>query len=154
MKKFIALIMLVVLVFTLTACGGKKTETAAAADLPAVMEKFAMGEEMLALESIDLMDNYGIAAEDVKQFAAAVSTTGVNCDEVVMIEATSAEAAARVKSALDNRYQAKLIETENYLPDEHAIIKTCSVTTNGNYVAMIVAPNAEALVKTYNESFK
>ena len=79
-----------------------------------------------------------------------MSTTGINCDEIVMIEAVDADAAARVKTALDNRYQAKLVETENYLPDEYAIIKTCSVTVDGNYVAMIVAPNAEELVKIYN----
>ena len=66
----------------------------------------------------------------------------------------SAEASARVKTALDNRYQAKLNETATYLPAENAIIKTCSVTVNDNYVAMIVAPNAADLVKLYNESFK
>ena len=153
MKKIFALILLVVMVCTLAACGGKKNETKAL-DLPAVMSQFALSDEMLTLEIADLMNNYGIAAEDVKQFAAAVSTTGINCDEIVMIEATSAEAAGRVKTALDNRYQAKLVETENYLPDEYAIIKTCSVTVNGNYVAMIVAPNAEELVKIYNGSAK
>lgn len=152
MKKIFAIILLVAMVCTLAACGGKKGGNTA--DLPAVMEKFALGEEMMSLETADLMDSYGIAAEDVKQFAAAVSTTGINCDEIVMIEATSAEAAARVKTALDNRYQAKLAETENYLPDEYAIIKTCSVNVKGNYVAMIVGPDAEAMVKTYNESFK
>ena len=118
------------------------------------MGKFTLNGEMLKLEVADLMNYYGIAAEDVKQFAAAVSTTGINCDEVVMIEATGAEAAARVKTALDNRYQAKLVETENYLPDEYAIIKTCSVTQKGNYVAMIVAPNAADLVKIYDEAVK
>ena len=73
---------------------------------------------------------------------------------MVLVEAVNADAAARVKTALDNRYQAKLNETQNYLPDEYAIIKTCSVTANGNFVAMIVAPNAAELVKVYNESFK
>ena len=78
----------------------------------------------------------------------------VGCDEVVLVEAKDADAASRVKEALDKRYQAKLNETENYLPDEYAVIKTCSVVMDGNYVAMIVAPNAADLVKIYNESFK
>ena len=119
-----------------------------------MLAKFSFDGEMLALDANDLLDLYGVNSADVKQFAAAVNTSGIDCDEVVLVEAVNADAAARVKTALDNRYQAKLNETENYLPDEYAVIKTCSVTMDGNYVAMIVAPNAEELTKIYRESFK
>ena len=163
MKKYIALILVVVLSLALCACG-KKAEAPAptaaptaapvSADLTAVMAKFTFDGEMMELSAADLLDFYGIEAADVKQHAARIATTGIDCDEVVMIEAVSADAAARVKTALDNRYQAKLNETASYLPDENAIIKTCSVTVSENYVAMIVAPNAADLVKIYNESFK
>ena len=40
---------------------------------------------------------------------------------------------------------AKLNEMENYIPEQYAIIKECSVTVNGNFVAMIVGPNAAKL---------
>lgn len=153
MKKILSIVLLIVLALTLTACGGKK-ETAANVDLASVMSKFTVTGEMMALETADLASFYSIAAEDVKQCAATISTTGIDCEEIVLIEAVNADAAARVKSALDARYQAKLNETENYLPDEYAIIKTCSVASNGNYVSMIVAENAADLVKIYNESFK
>lgn len=152
MKKLISIVLLIVLVLTLSACGGKKE--AKSVNLSEVLAKFSFDGEMMALEVTDLLDLYGIAAEDVKQHAATVNTSGIDCDEVVLVEAANADAAKRVKTALDNRYQAKLNETENYLPDEFAVIKTCSVTTNGNYVAMIVAPNAADMVKVYNESFK
>lgn len=167
MKKYIAVMLIVALSLMLCACG-KKTEAPAptaeptaaptaapvSADLAAVMAKFTFDGEMMDLSVADLLDFYGIEAADVKQHAARIATTGIDCDEVVLIEAVNAEAAARVKTALDNRYQAKLNETDNYLPDENAIIKTCSVTISENYVAMIVAPNAADLVKIYNESFK
>ena len=152
MKKLLSVLLIVTLVFALSACG--KKESAKSANLNEVLAKFSFDGEMMSLDANDLTDLYGINSADVKQFAATVNTTGIDCDEVVLIEAVNADAAARVKAALDARYQAKLNETENYLPDEYAIVKTCSVTTEGNYVAMIVASNAADLTKIYSESFK
>ena len=167
MKKYIAMMLVIALSLMLCACG-KKAEAPAptaeptasptaapvSADLAATMAKFTFDGEMMELSATDLLDFYGIEAADIKQHAACIATTGIDCDEVVLVEAVNADAAARVKTALDNRYQAKLNETENYLAAENAIIKTCSVTISENYVAMIVAPNAADLVKIYNESFK
>lgn len=153
MKKLCAILLLAAMLLTLTACGGKETK-AVNVNLTDVMAKFSLGEELMTLTTDDLRDMYGIDAADVKQFAAAINSTGIKCDEIILIEAASSDAAARVKTALDNRYQAKLNETENYLPDEYAIIKTCSVTTNGNFVAMIVAANAADLTKTYTDSLQ
>ncbi|MGN0803172.1 MAG: DUF4358 domain-containing protein [Candidatus Faecivicinus sp.] len=153
MKKLCSILLLAAMLLTLTACGGKETK-AVNVNLTDVMTKFSLGEEMMTLTADDLRDMYGIDAADVKQFAAAINSTGIKCDEIILIEAAGSDAAARVKTALDNRYQAKLNETENYLPDEYAIIKTCSVTANGNFVAMIVAANAADLTKTYTDSLQ
>ena len=150
MKKFVSILLLVALVLTLAACGGKKEAApAAAVNLSDVLAKFSLGEEMMALSESDLLDLYGINAADVKQFAGAVNTSGIKCDEIVLIEAVDADAASRVKTALDTRYQAKLNEMENYLPDEYAIVKECQVTSSGNFVAMIVGPTAAELTKIY-----
>ena len=152
MKKLVSILLLAAIVFTLAACGGKKE--AVPVNLGDVMAKFTLGDEMLSLDENDLLDLYGIKSEDVKQFAGAVNTSGIKCDEIVMIEAVDASAAGRVKSALDNRYQAKLNEMENYIPEEYAVIKECSVTASGNFVAMIVSRNAAELTKTYAEAIK
>ena len=154
MKKLLSLLLLAVMILTLSACGGGDKQSAKSADLKAVLAKFTFDGEMLEMDENDMLDVYGIQTADMKQFAAAVNTSGIDCDEVVLVEAKDADAASRVKEALDKRYQAKLNETENYLPDEYAVIKTCSVVMDGSYVAMIVAPNAADLVKIYNESFK
>ena len=39
-------------------------------------------------------------------------------------------------------------------PDEYAIIQKCSVTQSGNFVAMIVAPNAAELTEIYKKYVK
>ena len=150
MKKFLSILVLAALALAL--CGAKLED--GSVDLEAVLAEFNLGEEMMTLDASDLADIYYIEAEDMKQAAAAVHTSGINCDEIILIEAVDAGAAACIKDILDARYEAKRNETENYLPDEYAIIKECSVTMDGNYVAMIVAPNAAELVEIYDASFE
>ena len=155
MKKYFAIALLIALVLTLTACGGSnKTEPAPApakaVSLADVAAGFGLGEEMMNLTESDMLDMYGIEKADMKQFFGAVNSSGIKADEIVLVEATSADAAGRVKEALEKRLNNKRAETENYLPDEFAVIKECSVNVSGNFVSMIVAPNAADLVKTYN----
>lgn len=158
MKKILSTLSLILaLALCLTACGGGKSASGSgSADLQAVLSDFKLGDEMMTYSLDELNDILfmGFDPADVKQCAAAMHTSGINCDEIIMIEAANADAAGRVKAILDERYQTKLNETDNYLPEENAIIKKCSVTQNGNYVAMIVAPNAAELTEIYNKSFK
>lgn len=150
MKRILSVFLLVLVVSAL--CGAALAD--GSVDLAAVLAEFNLGDEMMELDMFDLVDIYYFNAEDMKQAAAAVHTSGLNCDEIILIEAVDADAAANVKMILDARYEAKLNETENYLPDEYAIIKQCSVIADGNYVAMIVAPNAAELVEIYEKSFE
>ena len=177
MKKLLFVAMILALALVLTACSGKKETSAPAAeptavtaaeeptaapadepaaevDLSAIMTGFGLDENMMKLDASLMLDNYGIEAADMKQFAAAVNTSGTKADEIVLVEAVDAAAAARIKEALDNRYQNKLNETENYLPDEYAVIKTCSVQQSGNFVSMIVAPNAQELTAAYSAAVR
>ena len=150
MKKFLSILVLAALALTL--CGA--CAEGSSVDLEAVLAQFNLGDEIMTLDAYELADIYYIDLEDMKQGVGAVHTSGINCDEIILIEAASDEAAAYIKDILDGRYESKLNETENYLPDEYAIIKECSVSVNGNYLAMIVAPNAAELVEIYNASFE
>ena len=156
MKKWICIALIAVLALALTACGGKKEEAAPAAEvkLADLLTSFKLDEEMMTLTEADMSDIYGIEAADMKQFAAAVNGSGIKADEIVLVEAVDSDAAGRVKQALDNRLQSKLNELENYLPEEYAVAKACSVNATGNFVSMIVAPNAADLVKLYQQSVK
>ena len=64
------------------------------------------------------------------------------------------DAASRLKAQLDKRYQAKLNEAKDYLPDEYAKISACKVMENGNFVSLIVSADAEAMAKIYQDAFK
>lgn len=157
MKKFVVILLTLCLVFALTACGGDKPaeNTAKTVDLPAVYAGFGLNsEDMLALAETDLMEYYGIDAANVKQFAGAVNLTGISAEEIVLIEAVDANAAATVKTQLDARYDSKAAQMKDYLPDQYAIIEKCSVRVDGNFVAMIVSENAETYVAAYEAAIK
>ncbi|NLG93361.1 MAG: DUF4358 domain-containing protein [Clostridiales bacterium] len=153
MKKFLSLLLAAAIVLSLSACGASTKQ----ADLKKVMADMKAkieNQEMMDLTTDDLMPNYGISADDVKQFAAYVDSTGIKGDEIIFLEGKDAEAAKRIKEKLDNRYKQKEVEMKDYLPAEFAVLKKCSVNQNGNYVSMIVSPQYEELNKIYNDAIK
>ena len=152
MKK-IAAWLLAACVLLLAGCGG----AAKSADLSAVKDSLAAQfklDEMMALSQDDLLDMYGIKPDDVKQYAALIARSSTSADEILLFEARDADAASRLKAQLDKRYQAKLNEAKDYLPDEYAKIAACKVAQSGNYVSLIVSPDAEAMTKLYQAAFK
>ena len=120
MKKFVVILLTLCLVFALTACGGKtetNTNSTKTVDLPAVYAGFGLNsEDMLPLAETDLMEYYGIDAANVKQFAGAVNLTGISAEEIVLIEAVDANAAASVKAQLDAPHPAAWARHWPHLP--------------------------------------
>lgn len=150
MKKVFCLLFALVFVTAFVGCAKSETTNA---DLNTVMKdikaqvKFT---DTIDLSADDLNANYGIKSEDIKQFAGLADTTGIKADELVMIEGKDADAAKRVKIALDARYQTKVNENITYLPKQYAIIKKCSVRQTGNYVSMLISPDAQKIVQIYD----
>ena len=152
MKRIMALALAACLLL-LAGCGS----TAKSADLAAVQTALAAQYDldgMMALSEDDLLDMYGIKMDDVKQYVALIAKSSTSADEILLFEGKDADAAARLKQQLDKRYQAKLNEAKDYLPDEYAKIEACKVVESGAYVALIVSADAEAMTKVYQDSFK
>ena len=152
--KRIAVLLLAVAMIALAGCSGGTAKTV---DLNAVKDTLAAQydlTDMMALSEDDILDVYGIKAEDVKQFVALVARTNTSADEILFFEAVDADAAARVKEKVDARYQAKLNEAKDYMPDEYEKISACKVETSGNCVSLIVSADAEAMTKLYQDAFK
>ena len=153
MKKLLSLLLAAAMLFSLAACGGG-TKQADLKKVMADMKPKIKNQEMMELSADDLMPNYGISTDDVKQFAAYVDSTGIKGDEIIFLEGKDADAAKRIKEKLDTRYKQKEVEMKDYLPAEFAVLKKCNVNQNGNYVSMIVSPQYEELNKIYNEAVK
>ena len=148
MKKLICVIAAItVLAVTLCACGQ------AAKPLPEIFEKLKTDyniAEMLEFKSADDFIRYGIAADDIEEYAGGINKTGVDQEEIVLIKAKNADASNRVEEALNGHIDTKLKENKNYNPKQYAIIEKCSVDIDKtNYVSMIISSNAEAMKKDY-----
>ena len=142
MKKLVSLIVLAALL--LTACGGK--EEAASVDLNALYESY--GEfmpEMFVPDEDTLMNFLGIDVADCKQYVVMICADGMRTDEVWLIEAKDADALARLKELAEVRIASKADETVSYAPDQYAVVEKAQLLTEGNYLALLVAPEVDAM---------
>ena len=158
MKKLSALLLTLLLVLGMTACSGNNSGTEGkSADLTKVMSDMKAvleNKEMMDLGEENLMQNYGIDPETVKQFAVYIDSTGLKGDEIILLEGKDEEATKTIKEMIDARYQQKEKSMKSYQPEEYAMLQECKVQQNGNYVSLIVSPQHEELEKIYTDSFK
>lgn len=159
MKKRI-LLAGIIACFTLIAAGCSSSSnnepTAKDVDLNDVYTKITetvtLPDDMSEISESELTSLYGIDMDEVKQYAGAITMTSVSSDEIIMLEATDSNAAADLKEKVDNRYEAKLNEMRDYLPDEFEKISACSVYSEGNYVAMFISDDSAAMTEIFTEA--
>lgn len=144
--------------FMMVSCKDNNAGAESSSDLAAVMDKIDseidLGDEMIDLSADDLESFYGISSSEYNQFAAKINMSGVSSDEIIFVEAKDGNLASDIKTKIENRYQSKLNETENYFPQEYKKIKAGAVMQNGNYVSMIVSNDFEEIKDIYEASFK
>ena len=155
MKKLISLALAAVLVLSLAACGGNRESSGPdfqVQDAMDAMLEWVGADDMMALSEGDMLDFYGIRAEDMEQFAAAVTSTGISAKEIVLVKAADEEAARRVQERLDKRVANRMAEFKNYLPDQFDIVANHSrVSRDGVYVSLIISSELEALSQIYSK---
>lgn len=161
MKRIISLVLAAVLsiacIAAFAGCGSS-SDGGKNVDLNAVLDKINT-ENNLSLEKVDstkaLKRYYLIDEADVKQFAAEMDKSNTNAPiDIVLVEATNAEAAGRVKSALDTKYSSVVNTYTSYTPEKADMVKACKVTQDGNFISLIISDNADKMVKTYQDSIK
>ena len=107
--------------------------------------------EMNDFNFVSSLDRYyGIASDEVVEFAGGINNSGVEQEEIVMIMASNSEAADHIQTVLENRRQAKYNENKNYNPEQAQMIESCSVDRHGMYIAMFISENADKIRDIYN----
>lgn len=181
MKRFAslaALLLTLVLVLSLAACGDKNTaddnqttdqpsttqpadngdaaQTTGSVDLAALRDQLIADcgyTDTLPLETAMLESTYGITADQVTSSASFNATVGTAFpDEIVMVEATDAAAAQDVASKLTNRLSAIADQAASYDPDSEALAKKCEVVTSGNYVGMFFSSHYDEMVSAFQNA--
>lgn len=117
-----------------------------------ITETVTLPDDMSEISESELTSLYGIDMDEVKQYAGTITMVSTSSDEIIMLEATDSNAAADLKEKVDNRYEAKLNEMRDYLPDEYEKINACSVYSEGNYVAMFISDDSATMTEIFTEA--
>lgn len=150
MKRLIALL-LVILTLCLAGCGGK--EQAVEMDVQAVYESMeGTLPEMLVMDEAMMLNFCGIKAEQCAQVVVAVCSDGLRADEVWLIEAADEAALKELEGLAEGRLTRKGEESITYSPEQYEVVKKAEVITAGNYLAVLVSPDVDALADIFNEA--
>lgn len=155
MKKITAILLCAVLLLSMAACGGEPAPEKKNVDLNAVYESFGASlPEMWVLDEDMMLNMFGIKAEDCTQVITAIVSTGLNVDEIWLIEAKDAAALEQLKALAESRMQAKADETVDYLPDQYVFVEKGVILTEGLYLALIVSPDVDNLKASFEAAVK
>ncbi|MDO5448301.1 MAG: DUF4358 domain-containing protein [Clostridia bacterium] len=154
MKKLIALLFTLTLVFSLSACGATTSNEVEATtlsgnnvatdiDIHAVLEQITLlvkDDEPMDIDEDALTSLYGIDTAWVKDFACIATMSGVFPSDILMFEAADEAGKDSIKQVLDAKLDDFLTQAQNYDEDSYAIAKSCKVIENGDYIALFLAP--------------
>ena len=155
MKKITAILLCAVLLLSMAACGGEPAPEKKNVDLNAVYESFGASlPEMWVLDEDMMLNMFGIKTEDCAQVITAIVSTGLNVDEVWLIEAKDAAALEQLKALAESRMKAKADETVDYLPDQYVFVEKGVILTEGLYLALIVSPDVDNLKAAFETAVK
>ncbi len=157
MKKLFAILLAALMMASVFAgCGGAKE-----ANLTDVLETINKDfpeatKNLTKLTDVkELNTYYEINTDDVKQFAGEINTNASTAPvEIVVVEGNDSSAAENIKTALERRYQKIYSTYSSYSAEEFDMVKDCGVTTEGNYVTMIVASDYKGILDKVNEAVK
>ncbi len=97
-----------------------------------------------------LTNVYGL---DPAQIVAAAgynaASGGAFPQEIVLVQASSADNAAAVAQAFTNRLSDIAAQAESYDPDSLALAQKCSVVTNGDYVGLFFSEHYDQFVDLF-----
>ncbi|MBQ7957540.1 MAG: DUF4358 domain-containing protein [Clostridia bacterium] len=159
MKKIIALILALVLVFSFAGCTGneetKEPETTNinVEDVYASIENAVELNEMTILGEDMILNLLGIEAEKTVQLKVAEAADGLLADEIWLVEAVDEAAAKEIVDLANTRIELQAAASKTYSPEQHEIVNKAQIITNGNFVAFIVSPSVDDIVAIVNEAF-
>lgn len=176
MKRLIALVLCLML--CLAGCGGEQDPTTApttaptaapttapttvpttAPTTPATVDLKALFDackaqmpEMIDLDAGLMLDYCGIREADCVKAYVAVCADGLLTDELWIIEAVDATSMQNLLDMVKARLEAKGEESVTYSPAQYAVVQKAVTITHGNYLALLVSPDVDALKATVNQT--
>ncbi len=156
-RKIQICLLLAVCALILCACSGSQSETeppeteAVHADLAQLYSQMSEKlPQMIEMDQDMMLDYCGIDAQKCAQTVVAMNYNGLETDEIWLLEAVDSAAADTLEEMAQLRLKMKAEETETYAPDQYAVVQKAQLLRKGNYVALIVTPEAAALSEMFS----
>ena len=153
MKKVLSLLLVLALVLSLAACGGK--EKTVDVDLDALFDSYSQYlPDMFYPDEATMLDFLGIDTADCAKYKVAICAEGMRSDEVWLIQAKDEAALKNLRQLAQTRIDAKKDETVSYAPDQYAVVEKAELLTNGLYLALLISPDVDALKAGFEAAFQ
>lgn len=153
MKKVLSLLLVLALVLSLAACGGK--EKTVDVDLDALFDSYSQYlPDMFHPDEATMLDFLGIDTADCAKYKVAICAEGMRSDEVWLIQAKDEAALKNLRQLAQTRIDAKKDETVSYAPDQYAVVEKAELLTNGLYLALLISPDVDALKAGFEAAFQ
>lgn len=159
MKRLTALLMGLMCVIGLTACGGKGGETAQEKSFPtstvqAMVEAGAFSEQLEELDAdtafmLYRLGDYGLVREDLVE-AAVLRSAGGTCEEGAVLIFADGEKAAAAMEALGAYVESQIEANVDYRPADIPKLEGAVLKHKGNS-ALLAVPNDAAAVRSLFE---
>lgn len=150
MKRIMSLLLAVMAVLALTACGAEKDTTVNAAGLAKeLVDKVAFDSELTAVSEDELGYYFQLPA---KCEAAAYMSAGSTAEEVFVVECYDGTSAAALRTSMQDFLDSQKTEMERYLPAEVERINGAIFETYGTCVVLCVTSDtdtARSVIKEY-----
>ena len=156
-KAWIRLVLLeiglaVVLTVTIILVLGNQVDRSrSAAELAdAAIGAMANADQCREAEAWELKKYYGIAEEDVEEFALRLPVSNMDAAEICVVKCADDEGAQTVAAVMKKRLDSQISLFENYGVEQMKLLRAARVVTAGPYAALIIdekAANAEAAFK-------
>ena len=154
MKKLICVLMALMVLLGMSACGGQSEDNAVAPDMQSVFSSMAahLPADAMAFDSDYVFNAYGVKAEDCKQQVVISYYDGSVTAEIWLIEAVSKDALQAVETLAKSRLESMQEQFQSYDPKAYELTQEAQLFTKGNCLVFVVAENADQLVSIYNSA--
>ena len=155
MKRFAAAALSLLLVPGLAACSGGDEKADFEMDVQQVYEELTALPDMPAMIELPedkALDFLGLDYSKCSQAVTAISAMNIQADEIWLVEAKDASAAAEIEELARARVEQRMEEFKNYAPDQYQVLENAAILREGNYVVLLASQDIESLKDAFNKA--
>ena len=150
MKRFFALILVVLLTVFAAGCGENGQQEVDVSALASALAQQVEFEAPMKELTAEQLGNYVTLPEGAE--AAAYMSNGTTAEEIMVVRCASGDDAAAVQASIESFLADQRAEMERYLPGEVARLESAVLARKGSCVVLCVTADtqtAEGIIKEY-----